>query len=270
MGDPARAQGALPPVPRSFYEDRRELDGDRIRFCVNPEALTYEFDRDVATAIADVLLVSAEFYEIDPLKEAPPLDYRLGLTSDDIFTLLASECDAFVGFKLASAGYPEWMAFTRPYLETDFVLATSRGEYESLADIPTSERIGTRFTSQGDIDFVVFLQARREENRWGRAPYTDNRLLFERLAEGEVDTVLVWETALRVAQRRSLIDEELRIIAARPFEPRPVRFGLVLESRDAYLRTLLDDAIASIVQEGIVADLLEAHGLPGRAPNTRP
>ena len=263
----AYAQMQRPVVPRPFFDDRRSLEGDRITFCLNPEALTYEFDRAVASALADMLLLEPAFYEIDPIAEAPPMDYRLGLSQEDVFVLLAEECDAFVGFKLAPFGYPEWMAFTRPYYVTDYVLVTRNPTYESLADVPLDERIGTRFTSQGDTEFVVFLQARSEEDRWGRAPYSDNTILLERLEEGEVDTALVWEPTFTAALGDELDDDEFRIISPAPFREPAVRFGLVLESRDSFLRASLDEAIVALVEDGVIETLLSEYGVPGRAPD---
>lgn len=254
-----------PILPRQYLDERRPLRGDTVRFCILREALTRDFDEELGRSLASYLLLEAEFYEVDPSAATPPLDYRLPLSAEDIYALLAEKCDAFMGFTLAPEGYPDWLTFTRPYWNSQFVLATRDHDFETLADIPRNMGIGTRLLSQGDIRFTLYLQSLPTDRRWRRVPYPDNRLLIERLLDGSVTAVLVWEPALYAASEGDVEGQGIKVIRTDPFRTPTVKFGIALPSQDSFLRTNLDQAIAAAIEDGVVQELLERN-LVSRRP----
>ncbi|MCX7783243.1 MAG: hypothetical protein N2318_06310, partial [Meiothermus sp.] len=65
----------------------------------------------------------------------------------------------------------------------------------------------------------------------------------------------------------------VRIISTGNFQPPVIQFGMALRAKDTYLRTLLDQAIDSLVKDGTIDRLMEQYGIPGKAgavEETRP
>ena len=260
-----------PFVPREWLEDRLRRQGDRLVFCIHKDGLTAQFDRSVASQLADVLLLEADFYEVvPPLRPTPPLDYRLPLTEDQLFLIMTDRCEAFMNFSLAAGTYPEWMMLTRSYYRSGFVLAVTESDYEELADIPFDQPIGSRMLTSADIRFATYLHSLAEGSRWQRFPYPDNQMLLERLVDGTVAAALIWEPALDAFVEANAEAEGIQIIGTDPFQPPEMEFGIALRARDSFLRTLLDEAIVAIIEDGAVEQLLEDHSLPGRPGSLGP
>lgn len=265
---PSMAQDE-PIVPHELLDNARQWDGNELRVCINAEALSSSVDRDASTIVAELLLLDVVFEDIEPYRATPPLDYRLALSYDDIFLRLNNDCSAFAGFTLASRGYPDWLALTRPYLETRFVLVATNDAYRSLDDIPfEDELIGTRLLSEQDLAFATFLESRAPGRRWARSPYPDNALLIERLLDGTLGAALVWEPALLAATEGDPQGRGIHYVETGRFDPPPVRMGFAVYREDAYLRNLLDDAIQAARSEGLIVDAAERRGVPALPRST--
>lgn len=100
--------------------------GDRITFCVNAESITADFDRDLARALTETLLLDYRVSEFTTVPPTPPYDYRLLVDDLVVFRLLLNRCDAILGFTLLT-NYPLWMAPSPSYLSTRTVFAVRAG-----------------------------------------------------------------------------------------------------------------------------------------------
>lgn len=260
---PALAQGQQPVVPRDLVNNRRPVEGDTITFCVNPESLANDFNRAVAQAIAQSLLATAEFHNVTPNGKVQPLDYSFPISDSELFIYLSEYCQAFVGFNLSSNVYPEWLTFSRIYAETQFVLAVTDPGYQSLKDLPADKAIGTRFVSAADLKLVNYLQSLPVEQQWKKFGFFSNQILVDKLLDGTVGAALIWEPSLAPALKGKALADQVRVISTGDFSPPQIQFGLALRSKDTALRTLLDQAIVSLIEDGSIDRLLDEYQIPG-------
>jgi polar amino acid transport system substrate-binding protein len=268
VGTPALAQLNLNPPnpPTQFLDARRQLDGDTLRICISADSILAPIDRAVARAIGDALLLDVELFELESIRNPPVLDHRMSLSQTELFTLLNNECQAYAGFVLSTSGITEWMTITRPYLSTRSVFASADPEVGSLGDVPVDAKIGTRIGANVDIRFLDYNLGLPEDRRWRRVPYPNYQFLLDRLREGELDAILLWEPSLYVG-----LDGDPAAEGVYPGSPDPVTvdeqgFGLILHQRDAFLRTALDEAIAFLAEDGTLQEIIDASGIPGSVP----
>lgn len=253
-------------VPRELYQERMRQEGNKLVFCVNPQGILAEFERDLAQAIGQSLLADVEFYEIgenDWPTRPLPYDYRLVLTEQQMFIMLAQECDGFLGFLLSTSN-PAWLSVTRPYLSARTVLAT-RDEPTALTDLPHGETIGVRMMASGDNRLIQYLAAQPEDQSWNRTPYPDNQLLLERLSDGTVAAAMIWEYGLFGATGGDPAAAGYSYTYDLPFPVDPIEIGIATRTEDSYLNGLLSDAIAALEADGTIDDLLRQNGLTDSA-----
>lgn len=262
-GSPAHAQAQAPVVPRDLLENRRAVQGDTISFCVHPKTLAAEFNRAVATEIAKSLLSKATFHNITPSAVTQPLDYSYPISESELLVYLTDFCQVFTGFNLVTDAGPEWLSYSRPYVRTGFVLATLKPEYSRLEDIPAGGSIGARFLSAADLKFLSYLQTLPEDKRWRRVNLFNNKVLLEKLFDGTLDAAMIWEPALRQGLKGNPRSEAVRMISMGSFQPPTINLGMAVRSNDTYLRTLLDQAIESIIKDGTLERLLVEYEIPG-------
>jgi polar amino acid transport system substrate-binding protein len=255
-GGAAMAQGEI--VPRDLYQEWRHLQGSSMTFCVNSSALLADFEAALAEEIADALLLVPIVVRIDPPRPTPPLDYRLPLSEEELFVLMQERCDAFMGFALATSGYPSWMIITRPYVATETVLVAAKSAWRELSDIPINQPIGTRALSSADSHFLIYLQALPQGERWRRFAYPNNEVLLDRLRDGTIGAALVWEPALCASTGVDPGAAGIHVIERLPIELPRTEFGIALRSTDRYLESVLSQAIDYLVTEGRIAEMLNA------------
>jgi polar amino acid transport system substrate-binding protein len=249
-------------VPRELYTERMRQEGNKLIFCINPQGVLAQFERDLAEAVGQSLLADVQFYEIgerDWPTRPLPYDYRLMLDEQQMFIMLAQECDGFMGF-LLSPNNPAWLTVTRPYLSARTVLAT-RGEDSALTDLPHGETIGVRMMAAGDNRLIQYLAAQPETESWRRTPYPDNELLLERLADGTIAAGMIWEYGLFGATGGDPAAAGYSYTYDLPFPVDPIEIGIATRSEDSYLNGLLSDAIAALEADGTIDDLLRENGL---------
>ncbi len=258
-------QNVNPPrVPPEFLENVRRLEGDRLRVCISSEGVLAPFERDLAHELAAALLLDVHVFEIPAVRAPPILDYRFAANRTELFTLLNNTCQVMLGFLLSTSSFGDWMTVTRPYLTMGFTFATTDPNVTRLGDLPPGTRIGSRISSTADIRFADFNLARPTAQQWRRIPYPNNQLIIDRLIEGELDAILIWEAGLLAGLDGDPEAAGVFRIAPAPFTPPAQLFGAVMLSRDTFLRTVLDQAIELLVDEGVIDELLADHGLPGR------
>jgi len=256
----AVAAAQVPYVPAEFLSGHRRLQGNSITFCVYEDSPTYAFDRAVAEELAMALLLEPNFFEVKP----PPFRLAQEDYVEELYVLLMDHCDAMVGFSLATDTYPDWLVLTRPYYWTPYVLAVTDPDYRQLSDIPRDKAIGTRLLTLSDVEFINFMSTLPKEQRWRRFPYVSDALLVQRLLDGTIAGALMWAPALYRETGGNPEALGIRVISTSPLRTieRPV--GLAVRSSDAFLRAMLDEAIAALTQDGIIDELLERTGTLGR------
>lgn len=256
-----------PNPPTEFLESGRRLDGDTLRVCIGSDSLMAPMDRAVAREIGDVLLLDVQLVEIPSLRSRPILDFRITLSQTELFAALTNECQAFAGYLLSTSRFADWLTITRPYVETRSVFASTDPALDRLAAMPSGARIGTRIGANVDIRFLDLNDGRPQAQRWRRVPYPNNQLLLDRLREGELDAVLMWEPALVLGLDGAPEQHGVFTGATSPVVIENQSFGLILLQRDGFVRVALDEAIGELTRDGTMERLLRETGIPGAVPD---
>lgn len=253
----AQIQG-VPGVPQDFLDFERR-SGDRIHFCVNMASSTVAFDRAVAEAMADSLLVPAEFFEIVDVDPPLPFDYRFTLSAEELFVVVSNECDALLGFALPHIGtIPNWLTVTPAYYTPHIVLATDDPAYNSLADLPAGSVVGSRIGTPADTQWRSFT---RSNDTWQRRVFSNNAQIIDALLDGTIEAAFIWEPALYLAFDGDPSAVGVSTIGY-PFEIADLEIAVALPTNEQFLRGLLTDAIAALIADGIIDDLAARFGLP--------
>ncbi len=238
----------------------RSVQGGSITFCINTESVTADFDREVARAVTQALLLDYKLYEVTTLPPTPPYDFRLMLDDADIFRLLLNNCDAIVGFSLL-ADYPGWMRPSPPYLSTSTVVAVRAGQYRELADIPKTMRLGTRSFSIADNYLRTYASTLPEDSRWRRNAYSSNEILVDRLVDGTVEAALVWEPALLAYAADHPDAPAIDILPSPPFTIPPTQLVFALRPQDDFVNVALSQAIEALRADGVLDELAARYHL---------
>lgn len=255
-------------VPRDLYTERMRQEGSKLVFCINPEGVLAQFERDLAQVVGQSLLAEVEFYEVgarDWPTRPLPLDYRIVLTEQQMFIMLAQECDGFMGFLLSTSN-PSWMTISQPYLSARTVLVT-RSDATDLTGMPFGETIGVRMMAAGDNRLIQYLAAQPEDRSWRRTPYPDNELMLERLVDGTIGAGMIWEYGLFGATEGNPEAEGFSYSYDLPFPVDPIEIGIATRAEDTYLNNLLSDAIAALRADGTIDTLLAENGLTDASGN---
>jgi polar amino acid transport system substrate-binding protein len=254
-------------IPPEFLQDRgRRLEGDRIRFCLNEASTLKEFERAIGEAMARALFLEPEFVEVAATRPALPYDYRFPVDQQELFVLLTNQCAAFLGFILSTRDHPAFLIFSRPYLDTEFVVA-SLDDVDALEDVPRDRPVGARMLSAADLRFVAYNETLAPARRFSRVPYPSNEFVVDRLLDGTLAAALMWEPGLE----KALADREIGVGDVQRLQPAALNlptlsFGVALRQRDAFLRSSLDEAIVFLVEEGIVDELIATFDVAGSPP----
>lgn len=252
---PASAQD-LPEISRDLYTDRLVRQGDSIRLCINPDAMLAEFDSKVAQLVADALLLQVTIVPVKPPYKTAPYDYRLPIDFNQLFLVLAEQCDGFMGFVLGGRSYPSWVRITEPYLESDLAFVVADPAVQSFDDLPAGAAIGSRSLSTADGQLTVYLLSRPEAERPRRLAFFSNDQVIGALREGRLQAAMVWRPALDELVGRDLAAAGLHEISL-PFEASRVDLGIIVESANSYLQVALSDAIRSLKADGSIKQLFD-------------
>lgn len=253
-----------PFVPDDYLDRTRRLGGDTLRFCASSASALTAFDEDVAREVAASLLLDFEWTVITYPFPSDPFEFQIWLAPEALFEALSNRCDVFTGYTMSTVGFPEWLTTTVSYLDTRYVLATPETGPHTLADLPADTRIGTRLGSSADAVFAAFL-ASQPEPVWRRAPYPHHEALLGALAAGTIQAAIVWEPALSLAASAGSGPSTWHILPDAPSLP-TASFGMVTLRENAFLRDLLDNALAALEETGVLAGIARDHGVAPTAP----
>ena len=255
-----QAQPIVDVVPRDLYTDTLRQDGNSIAFCYNPDGMMAEFEQELAETIGSVLLVEPTLVPM-PNGRIPtnPLDYRLPYLEEALFIMLAERCDVIMGYVLANSA-PDWILLTRPYMSTGNLLVTRDADIASLADLPHDQRIATRSMSVSDNRLASYLNTLPKDQRWKRSTLYHNERILEQLDSGEVGAAVIWEPALYFATEGDPQAAGYHILPL-PFTDRRTDIGMATRSNNTYLNSILGDAIAELIADGTLEDLIQSYNL---------
>lgn len=254
-GLPAMAQVSNN-VDRSLLEAWRLTTGNTIRFCQYDASPTLEFDRALGEAAAQQLLVNAEFTVLGS-------DYGIGgeYAAEDLFVSLTNDCDVMVGMGLAANMYPVEFISTRPYAGFSYVLAVADANIEDLGDIEGGQRVGALVGSFGFGALGRYIATLPADQRPLALPYGDTELMVTRLLDGTIAGMVVYGPSLAQFRSEHPIEGGIFIRPLADQIGANVDIGGLLLARNGYLRTLLDEAIALMIEDGTIASLLAETGL---------
>jgi len=248
-------------IPPEELTNTRRQAGDAINVCVDATGQSRAFDLDVARAIGDAL-----FLEIKPIEGFGGFPVNGDGFMDELTLAMNNTCDMFMGVSVSTeAQVSEAFSITRPYVNIPFVLAVTNPDWQSLADIPLDQRLGTAMSSIGEMTYITWAEQRARSERWIRLPYADPDLMATRVLDGTIAGMILWQPALAKLQAERPEAQALRVIATAPVAETAIRVGALVSSRNTFLRNQVDQAIDALVADGTIDALLEQHHYLGHA-----
>src|SRR5258707_15075074 len=122
-----------PYVPEEWKYGRRQA-GATLQYCLDIRDPDLPIARKIGHAIAAALLLEPKPHELG--------QNSVGEDLDNLYRVFLESCDVYLGFKLIPDAYPQWLAVTRPYYRTSYVLVTGNTPSNSLGDMPLTQAIG--------------------------------------------------------------------------------------------------------------------------------
>jgi polar amino acid transport system substrate-binding protein len=242
-----------PFVPDDWRFGRRQ-DGSTLQYCVDARDPDFPVARKIGEAIANALLLQP--------KEHVMGENVVGEDLDNLYRVFLETCDLYLGFKLIPDAYPQWLTVTRPYYRVSYVLAVTDGSWKSLADMPRSQAIGATIGTSADLRLIQYLQALPANERWNRFPMSSDEFALRALVRGSVGAALVWGPALWALQANDPAFAKLRLIPPTPLPSVTADVGAALLANEAFLRSSVDQAIASLSEDGTIQKILTSNKFP--------
>jgi len=231
-----------------------------LRYCIDKRDPDWPVAEKIASAVAAALLLRGNEYMVaqDP-KDAD----MSGDDLDDTYRTLIEHCDAFFGFKLVPDAYPAWITITRPYYSSTYVYVAADPAWKSLADMPTGRAIGATVGTIADLRLSQYLLAVGAGKRWDKFPMSSDEAALRAVVDGTTGAALVWAPALWALRKSDPEFAKLPEMAPAPLPVSTADIGAILLNRQTFLRTSLDQAIASLTSDGTIAGILKEQNFPG-------
>jgi polar amino acid transport system substrate-binding protein len=246
-----------PYVPDEWKYGRRQ-SGSTLQYCLDIRDPDLPVARKIGEAIAGALLLTPKPHELGQLSSGEDLD--------NLYRVFLETCDVYLGFKLIPDAYPQWLAVTRPYYRTSYVTVTASTQWNSLGDMPRTQAVGATIGTSADIRLIQYLQSLPADSQWSRFPMGSDELALRALTRGTVGAALVWGPSYwTLRQSDPAAFGNLRIIPSRPLPDSAVDVGATLLSRETFLRSNLDQAIAALTADGTIQSILDGEKFPATA-----
>lgn len=246
---------------RGLYEERPRRDGNSIAFCVRPIGPLAGFEAEVAEKIGQMLLTQVRTFTPNlrgfPVRPSP-YDYILGITDEQMFIMMAEQCDVVMGMHLTSF-IPEWLRISRPYLTSEIIAVSRDPNIRALDDLDATKSIGTQSNAAGDAALVSYFKTLPTDKTPQRVTFRTNEALFTALSEGSIDAALIWEGAVLAGMDES--QQKFHLLERLPFPITEVLVGGAVRTPDTFLGALIDEAIAALEADGTLRALAERHNL---------
>jgi polar amino acid transport system substrate-binding protein len=229
-------------------------DGATLHYCVDERDPDLPLARKIGAALAGALLLEGKEHVIGE-------DWS-GEDIEQIYRVLIETCDVFLGFKLIPDAYPDWLTITRGYYRSAYVFATADVQWRTLADVPRAKTIGGTIGTSADMRLIQYLEALKPAERWTHYPIASDEAALRDVVAGKLAAALVWAPSFWALQKSDPAFAKLRTIASSPLPDASADVGAVLLTRETFLRTNLDQAIAALSRDGTIARILKDLGFP--------
>jgi polar amino acid transport system substrate-binding protein len=256
---PARSLAATPFVVDEWRFGIHETNAT-LRYCVDARDPDSPVARKIAAAVAAALLLRAEEYLI---ASNPRTEDMSGEDLDDTYRMLIQHCDVFFGFKLVPNAYPEWVTITRPYYRSTYVFVAADPAWKSLGDMPTTRAVGATIGTAADMRLSQYLLAIPAAKRWDKYPMASDEAALRAVIRGTTGAALVWAPALWALRKTDAAIARLPEMAPNPLPVSTADVGAILLSKQAFLRSSIDQAIASLTADGSIAAILKDEDFAG-------
>src|SRR5215831_14377766 len=242
-----------PYVPEEWKYGRRQA-GATLQYCLDTRDPDLPIARKIGLAIAQALLLEPKPRELG--------QNSVGEDLDNLYRAFLETCDVYLGFKLIPDAYPQWLAVTRPYYRTSYALVTANTQWNSLADMPRTQAIGATIGTSADIRLIQYLQSLPPGNQWSRFPMGSDDLALRALLRDSIGVALVWGPSFWALRQSDPAFAKLRTISSRPVPDSGVNVGATLLARETFLRSNIDQAIASLTADGTIQSILDDEKFP--------
>jgi polar amino acid transport system substrate-binding protein len=230
-----------------------------LSYCIDARDPDWPVARKIAAAVAAALLLQPKEYLTG---NDPRADDMSGEDLDDTYRMLIQHCDVFFGFKLVPDAYPQWVTITRPYYRSTYVYLAADPAWKSLGDMPATRAIGATVGTLADMRLSQYLLAVSADKRWDKYPMASDEAAVRAVLSGTTGAALVWAPALWALRKSDPAIAKLPEMAPSPLPVSVADVGAILLSRQAFLRTSLDQAIASLTADGTIAAILTGERFP--------
>ena len=231
-----------------------------LRYCIDARDPDWPVARRIAAAVAGALLLQPKEYLTG---DDPRTANMSGEDLDDTYRMLIQRCDVFFGFKLVPDAYPGWITITRPYYRSAYVYVAADPTWKSLGDMPTTRAIGATIGTSADMRLTQYLLATPADKRWDRYPMSSDEAALRAVMHGVTGAALVWAPALWSLRKTDAAIATLPEMAPSPLPISTADVGAILLRKQTFLRSSLDQAIASLTADGTIAGILKDANFPG-------
>ena len=254
----ASGMSQVPELPPQWFENRAPtLDDQQVSFCVDQREPGHVVDAAIAEAIAAALLLQPRLHVVTRTVAEEDGWERLYLD-------LVDNCSFYLGFKLYSDTYPEWLTVTRPMYQGRFVLITARQEWRTLDDIPLDVRIGAVQGTMGDIRFLTYNNSLPSGQRRPRAPVGEPPVAVRALLDGVVGALIVWEPWWWYLSHEDPALAALHVVDAPVISEPWIDVGAVALADRGFVLSSVDNALNALSADGTIAAILSSFDFPGR------
>lgn len=178
-------------------------------------------------------------------------------------SILRKRCDVFLG--MSDGGDDDMLmgqlAFTKPYLGMGYVLVVQgkATDKKTLAELKNADiKVGVPMSTP--IDDYLF------SHDIPRSLYLDNRRILQAMANGEIDASFVSATAISVA-RREYPDAKFHMVEGYVPEPdQRWNLNFIVRKQDQSLMKFIDEAVAELIANGKMKQIVESYGVPFYPP----
>jgi ABC-type amino acid transport substrate-binding protein len=246
---------SVPLVQRDLYKGGVRYTESTLQFCVFPDSPLHDFDRAVAQAIADTLLLEAQFHE------GPGGANMVQAFENELFIKLMDECDLAMGANFAWSPLPDWLTISTPYYDAPYLAISASENYASLFDLEKGKLVGSRAFTPADMAIAEFSTQLGSARTWVRVPHRTSSELFTALEAKKLAAAIFWAPELAEIVGVDGI-KNLHVLTTSPLRLPPARVGISMLSKNKYIRTMIDEAISHLQSTGIIDDIAAQHGLP--------
>jgi polar amino acid transport system substrate-binding protein len=109
---------------------------------------------------------------------------------------------------------------------------------------------------------IQYLEALKPAERWSHIPVASDEAALLDVTAGKLAAALVWGPSFWDLQKSNPDLAKLRIIAPKPLPAASADVGAVMLTRETYLRTNVDQAIAALTADGTIAAILKSFDFP--------